>query len=206
MVKTKFKFRCVHCGKCCTDVNTLVNVTYNDILRLKEGLNLNVDEVLEILGFYVFKEPPSDNEIKKMVIPPIETEKGLAFVGLRKYTSGNCIFYDEKKKRCPIHSIKPNFCKTFPFTFKLSQDRNKNLENRLEIRYTEKGLEYCEGINEDSPIIDTNEIILLGKLVIEDLASNNILIKEWNKNVKNKKITPTARNFILTILNIKQKN
>ena len=203
MPKTKLKFKCIHCGSCCTDINTIVNLTYNDILRLKDGLNLNIDEIIEILGFYVFKEIPSEYEIKKMVIPPIETENGLAFVGLRKYAHGNCIFYDEKQNRCPIYSIRPNFCRTFPFTFKLSQNREKSLEDRLEVRYTDKALEYCKGIDDSSPDIDIKAIKKLGKQVIEDLARNNVLIQEWNQNVNNKKIIPTVRNFILTILNIK---
>ena len=75
----EFRFSCVHCGTCCTDKNTLVNVTYSDILRIKKGLNLSLDETLEILGFYIFEKKPSIEELKKMVVPPIETEKGLAF-------------------------------------------------------------------------------------------------------------------------------
>ena len=42
------RFECVHCGKCCTDLKTLVNTTYFDILRIKKGLNLTKDEVIEM--------------------------------------------------------------------------------------------------------------------------------------------------------------
>ena len=48
------RFECVHCGKCCTDLDTLVNTTYSDIIRIKNSLNLNLDEIIEILGFYIF--------------------------------------------------------------------------------------------------------------------------------------------------------
>jgi len=94
------RFKCVNCGKCCTDLNTLVNTTYSDILRIRNGLNLNLDEIIEILGFYVFDKKPTTKEIDKMVVPPIETEKGLAFIGLKKKSSGQCYFYNKKKKRC----------------------------------------------------------------------------------------------------------
>ena len=32
--KKEFRFQCVNCGHCCTDKNTLVNVTYKDILLI----------------------------------------------------------------------------------------------------------------------------------------------------------------------------
>ena len=204
MAKTNLKFKCVHCGSCCTDKNTLVNVTYNDILRLKDGLNLNIDEILEILGFFVFEVKPSEEEVSRMVIPPIETENGLAFVGLRKYGGGKCIFYDDKKNKCPIYTLRPNFCRTFPFTFKLSRNPEKNLEDRIIVQYTDKSLKYCKGIATNSPEVNIDNLKRLGKQVIEDLANNNILIEEWNQNVIDKNITPTVRNFILTILNIKE--
>ena len=199
MVQTNLKFSCIHCGTCCTDKNTLVNLTYFDILRIKNGLKLNLEELLEIIGFYIFKEQPTNVELEKMVIPPIETENGLAFIGLRKSIEGECIFYDKSKKSCPIYSLRPNFCRTFPFTFSLSL---KDIENQINIDYTEKGLEYCKGITTDSPNIVKEKWIKLGKKVIKDIANNNVLTENWNKSVENNKIIPSARNFLLTILNI----
>ena len=198
------KFKCINCGNCCTDLNTLVNTTYTDILRIKEGLDLSENEVVEILGFYVFEKKPTNRELARMVVPPIRTERGLAFVGLKKKSNGECYFYDNKRKRCSIYEVRPNFCRTFPFSFKLKVTEGDLTKKTLDIYYTEKSLEYCQGIGEDSPRIQLDKWLELGQKVIQDLSKNNVLIKKWNKSVKNGKIVPSVRNFILTIFNLKK--
>jgi len=200
-INNKLRFQCVHCGQCCLNQNTLVNTTYLDVLRIKNGLKLTIDEVIEILGFYVFDQAPSVNEIGRMVVPPIQTERGMAFVGLKKRPNGQCYFYDEIKERCSIYTFRPGFCRTFPFTFTILRDKNKK-ESDINIFYTEKGIQYCRGIGEEYPSIDSERWIKLGREVIQDLSKNNQLIKKWNSSTKNKQILPTARNFILTIFNL----
>ena len=201
-INDKLRFECVHCSNCCSDLNTIVNTTYIDVLRIKNGLDLTIDEVIEILGFYVFDQAPSANEIDRMVIPPILTEQGMAFVGLKKKSNGQCFFYDFVKERCSIYAFRPGFCRTFPFTFTILRDKNKK-KSDVNIFYTKKGIQYCRGIGEEYPNIDPNQWIKLGREVIQDLSKNNQLIKTWNSNVKNEKISPSARNFILTIFNLK---
>jgi len=196
------RFECVHCGNCCTDLNTLVNTTYSDILRIRNGLNLNIDEIIEILGFYIFDKKPTTKEIERMVVPPIETEKGLAFTGLKKKSTGQCYFYNNKKKRCSIYRFRPSFCETFPFTFKLLVDKGDSKKNVIKVFYTEKGLQYCQGIGNESPIIEVDKWIQLGQKVIQELAKNTVLIKQWNESVRKKVIVPSVRNFILTIFNL----
>lgn len=201
-INNKLRFQCILCGNCCSDLNTLVNTTYSDILRIRNGLNLNLDETIEILGFYIFDKKPTTKEISRMVVPPIETESGLAFVGLKKRLNGQCFFYDETKKRCSIYDYRPNFCRTFPFTFKLLLVKENPKKHEIEIFFTEKGLKYCQGIGESAPFIDNDNWIQIGQKVIQDLSKNNILIKKWNKGVKENKISPSVRNFILTIFNL----
>ena len=198
------RFECVHCGKCCTDLNTLVNTTYSDILRIRDGLNLNIDEIIEILGFYVFDKKPTTKEIDRMVVPPIETERGLAFTGLKKNSSGLCYFYNNNKKRCSIYKFRPNFCRTFPFTFKLLINKENSNENEIKVLYTKKGLKYCQGIGEEASNIEMDNWIQLGQRVIQDLTKNTVLIKKWNESVKKKKILPSVRNLILTIFNLER--
>ncbi|NVM17137.1 MAG: YkgJ family cysteine cluster protein [Candidatus Lokiarchaeota archaeon] len=198
------KFECVHCGKCCTDLNTLVNTTYLDILRIRAGLNLTQDEIIEILGFYIFDKKPTTKEIDRMVVPPIETERGLAFTGLKKQSSGQCYFYNKKKKRCSIYKFRPNFCRTFPFTFKLIINKGNSKENAIKVFYTEKGLQYCQGIGEEKPVIEMDNWIQLGQRVIQDLTKNTVLIKKWNEGVRKKVIIPSVRNFIITIINLEE--
>jgi Fe-S-cluster containining protein len=203
MSKVKeLRFKCVHCGKCCTDLNTIVNTTYNDILRIRDGLNLTEDEIIEILGFYIFEQEPAVNEIARMVVRPIETERGLAFIGLKKHSNGYCYFYNNKKQRCAIYNVRPNFCRTFPFTFKLVIDKEKSNQKTIRVLFTEKGQEYCQGIGIESPLIKLDKWNKLGQEVIEDLGKNAVLIKKWNESVKKGVITPSVRNFILTIMNL----
>jgi len=201
-INDKLRFQCIHCGKCCTDLNTLVNTTYIDVLRIKNGLNLTIDEVIEILGFYIFDQAPSEKEIDRMVVPPIQTERGMAFTGLKKRPNGYCFFYDEIKERCSIYAFRPGFCRTFPFTFTIQKGKDKKT-SEINIFYTDKGIQYCRGISEDYPNINLEQWIKLGRETIGDLSKNNQLIKKWNSSVKKNQIVPSARNFILTIFNLK---
>ena len=198
----EFRFSCVDCGNCCTNAQTVVNVTYSDILRIKKGMNLSLEEVLEILGFYVFGKKPSTEELKKMVVPPIETEKGLAFTGLKKKEGGTCYFYDEKEKRCLIYNLRPNFCRTFPFSFKILFDKQDATKAKIKLFYTEKGKKYCKGISTDAPLIDENEWIKVGKSTIEDMHNNNIFIQKWNEATNKKQILPSVRNYLITVFNL----
>jgi len=190
------RFECTRCGSCCTDEKTLVNVTYNDILRIKEALNLNLDEINHILAFYIFDHEPTEEDKKKMVISPIETERGLAFVGLRKRPDGTCYFYDKKEKKCLIYKARPNFCRTFPFSFEVNEE-----EDGIRMKYTEKGKIYCPGINKDSPLINKSKWLELGKKTIKDLNKNYFVMKEWNDRVRNEKIEASVKNFLKMILN-----
>ena len=200
----KLRFVCTRCGKCCTDRNTLVNVTYLDILRIIKGLKLNLTESLETFGFYVFDKILSSTDFKKMVIPPIKTERGLAFVGLMKNSQGECCFYDQIKKKCRIYDLRPLFCKSFPFTFTLSHDKDKISRKSVEIRYTEKAKEYCPGIDNDSPLVDFNYLIDLAQTTLKELRDNRSYIELWNKEIKSKRISPSAKNFLRKIFEISE--
>lgn len=182
----KCKFECNRCGTCCTDKKTIVNLTKTDIIRLKHSLKLDIKELLEITSFYVLGESQSSEIFDQMVIPPILTERGQSFVALRKKDDGSCIFYNQEKKKCRIYSIRPCFCRTFPFSFNLNEDE------KVKILITEKGKKYCEGINDKAPVIDVKSWKSLGKKALKDLEKNANFIFNWNKNEKN----PTAKKFL----------
>jgi Fe-S-cluster containining protein len=186
------RFECVHCGNCCCDLKTIVNITNSDIIRIKQGLNFTIEELLEVLGFYIYDEKPTREKLLKMVIPPIQTEKGLAFIGLRKLKSGICIFYNPKKKRCSIYKVRPNFCRTFPFYF-------YSEKSDVIINYTKKGLEYCQGISDNFEVIDNKYWLDLGKRVLLDLIQNEKFINQWNQNINKEKIKPMAKEFLLSV-------
>jgi len=196
------RFTCIRCGKCCTDKNTLVNLTYLDILRIKNGLDLDLNELLDILGFYSFDKPLTSEDKKRMILTPIETERGLAFIGLLKNSLGGCYFYNSKDKRCLIYSLRPRFCQTFPFSFESLDKENYDTINAKDIFYTEKGKHYCPGIGNEAPFIEEDYWIELCRRTLEELKKNQKIIEEWNNSVKNGKITPTVKKFLLMISKI----
>jgi Fe-S-cluster containining protein len=196
------RFACTRCGNCCTDKDTLVNLTYLDILKIKNGLKLDLNEVLNLLGFYTFERPITDDDRKRMVIAPIETEKGLAFVALRKNNLGRCYFYNSKDRKCLIYDLRPKFCQTFPFTFGILDEKYNQSKNGLKISYTEKGKKYCPGISDESPLINIDKWRELGKLTLKELVKNYRLTTEWNNKVQKGKIIPTVKKYLLTIFNV----
>lgn len=194
------KFECVQCGNCCKDPNTIVNLCYTDILRIKKKLNLDLDELLEIVGFYIFADDLNEDVKKRLVIPPLETERGLSFIGLLKSKTEACIFYDSEKKICKIYSIRPNFCRSFPFTF--HSERNSE---RLIISITKKGKEYCLGLTPEAPLINKSQWLELGKIVAKDLQQNLKFINHWNLLVRKKRIKPSAKEFLRKVLELNDK-
>lgn len=196
------RFVCTKCGNCCTDKDTLVNLTYVDILRIKNGLKLDLKEVLNLLGFYIYEKKITNEDAKRMVITPIETEKGLAFVALRKNSLGGCYFYNSIKKKCLIYKLRPMFCRTFPFSFRLLDEKNKENDKKIEIGYTEKGKQYCPGISDEAPLINYEKWILFGEKTLEELEKNYKIIEEWNDMVKKGKIISTVKKFLLTIFKL----
>ncbi|MFX1355859.1 MAG: YkgJ family cysteine cluster protein [Promethearchaeota archaeon] len=201
MINSKsLKFQCIHCGNCCTDQTTFINLTYHDIIRLKDGLKLTLAEIIQCIGFYIFEKGFTKKDLKKLVISPIETKKGLAFVGLLKNQDGTCFFYKKEKKRCSIYPLRPAFCRTFPFTFRMTENEG------IEIFYTEKAKAFCQGISHEAPEIDLDYWKNLGDNVLANLKENEIFISNWNKLVKDGRIDPTVKNLILMILNLSSKN
>lgn len=196
------RFTCNRCGKCCTDKNTLVNLTYFDILRIKNGLDLDLNELLDVLGFYTFDKPLTSEDKKRMTLLPIETEKGLAFIGLLKNSLGGCYFYNSKDKRCLIYKLRPMFCQTFPFSFGLLNNENGDTIGAIDIFYTEKGKQYCPGIGNEAPFIDEDYWIDLGRRILQELKKNHKIIEEWNNSIKNGKIIPTVKKLLLMISKI----
>ncbi|MBY9006251.1 MAG: YkgJ family cysteine cluster protein [Candidatus Lokiarchaeota archaeon] len=195
-VTKELRFECVRCGKCCIDKNTIVNITYFDIIRLYTKLKLNIDELIHILGFYIFKQSLSKEFLSKMVISPVNTEKGSAFVGLRKLENHHCFFFNDKNKECKIHNIRPDICRAFPFSF----FNNKNQE--INIIYTEKGKQYCVGINENSPIINEHKLKDFANKFLNVLKKNEDIIKDWNNNISKIKQKSSVRNFLKYLLDL----
>ncbi|MFX1455908.1 MAG: YkgJ family cysteine cluster protein [Promethearchaeota archaeon] len=201
----EIRFSCTRCGNCCTDKDTLVNITYFDIVRIKRGLKLDLNETLDVVGFYVFEKKPTHDVFEKMVIIPIETERGLAFLALLKRNSGECCFYDRNKAKCLIYNIRPMFCRTFPFSFIVNNHRTDKIDQNIKIIYTQKAKDYCPGINSDSPKIDFEYWFEIGRQTLQELEKNLVFTENWNKKVRNRQLTPNAKNYIRMVLNTEEK-
>ncbi len=157
-----YHFKCVQCGNCCSDKNTIVNLTYGDILRIQWEKKLDFRGLLDIVGFYVFDEPVTDEQIEKMVLPHIETQNGQAFLGLRKNDAGSCIFLD-KNNKCKIYKARPDICRTFPFHFHSIPHKDQMEKMNVTINYAAKAIEFCPGIKKSSPLIDNTRWITVGR-------------------------------------------
>ncbi|MHA1776938.1 MAG: hypothetical protein DRO88_01940 [Promethearchaeia archaeon] len=195
-----YHFDCIQCGRCCSDRNTIVNLTYSDILRMEAELNYSLEDFLKVIGFYHFDHTPTDKELEKLVVPPIETEHGLAFVGLRKKKNGRCIFLS-KKNKCRIYNARPNICRTFPFHFHSSPVSfpQKGLDVHMDL--TKKAIEYCPGLDSEKEIVK-EDWMEIGKMTTAALLKEVVLVKKWNQAVANKKIVPRAKNYLGVVLNL----
>ena len=200
----ELRFICTRCGNCCTDRDTIVNITYLDILRLKTSLKLDLKETIEVIGFYVFHKKLTERNLKKMVVSPIETERGLAFTGLLKNSLGECYFFDNKKLECLIYDVRPMLCRTFPFSFYTTTNIENQAKGKVEICYTEKAKEYCPGIGLDSEIIEHDHWLKIGKETLKQLKKNHLFNEKWNINVKNGSILPKVKNYLRTIFKINE--
>lgn len=197
-----YHFKCIQCGNCCSDKNTIVNLTYSDILRIHWDMGYNFNKLMEIIGFYIFEKELTEEQIKKMVIPPIITQNGPAFIALRKKENGTCIFLNRNKK-CSIYPARPGICRTFPFHFHANPIKSPKKRLDINLNLAEKAIEYCEGFNEDYDEIDPEYWLNIGKYTVTDILKENSLINRWNQAVKEGKITNLAENYIKIILNSK---
>ncbi|MBN1215698.1 MAG: YkgJ family cysteine cluster protein [Candidatus Lokiarchaeota archaeon] len=192
----QFRFECENCGRCCIDKETIVNITFFDIKRIYSKLKLTIDELIHILGFYIFDKPLSQDTLLKMVISPIITEKGFAFLGLRKLENNYCFFFDKEEKKCRIYEIRPDICRIFPFSFEY---KDKDVIN---IIYSKKAKQYCIGINNDAPTINKNKLKALALEFSKILKKNEEIISDWNNILSKKKRKLSIRDFIEYILKL----
>jgi Fe-S-cluster containining protein len=163
------RFECTKCGACCRQEELLVTVTGLDVARLGAGLGLNAIELTRALDFYVLDDDESIPDGLRH-IPRISTEKGLAYVALRKLENGDCVFLNDDL--CMVHTIRPAVCRSFPFIFrKGDKDLMWGLSAMKEI---------CPGLGEGEEV----SISFLHELSIEVLSEMDsfaLISEEWNK-------------------------
>jgi Fe-S-cluster containining protein len=201
--KKPFRFRCTQCGACCADKTTLVNLTFWDLDRFQQQLDLDVDGLLDIIGFYVFETAPTPDQLKKMVLPPIPTEHGPAFMALKKNPDGKCIYLNEDN-RCKIYTARPDICRCFPFHFHSSPGLQPQPKLDITMTIAEKAKQYCPGFGLPAPFVKPKDWMTAGSDTIRHILSEHILIKKFTDAVNANKITPTARNYLLTVVELNE--
>ena len=194
-----YRFQCQHCGRCCSEKGTIVNVTFHDVLRMQKRLKYDFKKLLGVLGFYVFPEKPEEKQLEKMIVPPISTERGPAFLGLRKDESGKCTFLGDDN-RCTIYAARPNICRTFPFNFHSIPEKKPKPHLRIQMQYTAKAMRYCPGIGTPRPIVKPKSWMTIGQKTVVNILEEIVLIKKYNKAVEKKEITSTADNYLRIVL------
>ncbi len=92
-------FECKRCGFCCKGEST-ISLSEKDISKIAVFLNLTKSEFL-----------------KKYTV-----KKGKFRIEL-KVKNGFCIFFDEKKRICKIHPVKPEKCREWPLVPAIFKDK-----------------------------------------------------------------------------------
>ena len=90
--KDGLKFKCTGCGDCCTGSAGYVWVNKEDIAALAKEIGVSVDEF---------------------------EARFVREVGIRKslieYENGDCVFFDNKTRKCGVYAARPRQCRTWPF-------------------------------------------------------------------------------------------
>jgi len=178
----QIQFECTKCGACCREESLLVTLTGRDIVRLSRGLSLGPNDIIRAFDFYLDIGKESPKGLRDF--PTLNTEKGPAYLAIKKMENGDCIFL--KDNLCMIHLIRPAVCMSFPFVF--SKDGNTTTWGLSAMK------KICPGLGSGSKVRDS-ELRELAVSVLEDLVIYNEFAKDWNQE-KN----PTAARLVDKIL------
>lgn len=207
MPQKRFKFHCVHCGACCQDPNTLITLSYFDVLRIAEFMEFGVEDLLQIISFYVLEEPVDEERLKQYVLPPARLrsdEDGQLhwmIMGLRKDPSGTCVYYNRDGNRCKIYQIRPMVCRTFPFTFRYARKAAQTLDFKLHTGLTVKAREYCVGLKDPgAPRVKIRELNKIGTATIEQYLKHQVFTRDWNAAVARGETAPDVKTYLRRIL------
>jgi len=106
MGKKTVRFKCHHCGYCCTDV--ICCPTPYDVTNIVKGTNLLPKEFLEFIT-------PDEIEGINKSDPTWLKINGNKYLMTIKRTKNGCFFRDKQKGICKIYSHRPFLCRLFPF-------------------------------------------------------------------------------------------
>ena len=176
-------FECTKCGACCREKTMLITVTGSDITRISAALGLSPEETMRTLDFYVVATE-NETPVGLQGIPSPMTERGYAFIALKKMENGDCVFL--KDNLCMIHAMRPTVCRSFPFVFR---------ESDAGVTWgLSAAKQICPGLGV-GPEVSEEELRELSVSVLESIQVYRDFIDEWNA-----KSTMTAIDLIRGIL------
>jgi Fe-S-cluster containining protein len=90
--KDGLRFNCTACGDCCTGAPGYVWVNQEEIRQIAQFLGIGIEH---FEAKYVRK------------------------IGIRKslveFPNGDCVFFDDKTRKCRVYDFRPRQCRTWPF-------------------------------------------------------------------------------------------
>jgi Fe-S-cluster containining protein len=90
--KDGLRFQCTGCGDCCTGAPGYVWVNQAEIDALAERLEMD----------------PA--KFEKKYVRQIGVRRSL-----NEYKNGDCVFFDNKSRKCTVYEQRPRQCRTWPF-------------------------------------------------------------------------------------------
>lgn len=86
------QFTCTGCGDCCTGAPGYVWVNKAEVQALADEKGLSVEE------------------FERRYVRPVGVRKSL-----KEYANGDCVFFDNKTRKCGVYAARPRQCRTWPF-------------------------------------------------------------------------------------------
>lgn len=90
--KDGLRFKCTACGDCCTGAPGYVWVNQAEIDALAERLGME------------------SGAFEKKYVRPVGVRRSLV-----EYKNGDCVFFDNKSRKCQVYEQRPRQCRTWPF-------------------------------------------------------------------------------------------
>jgi Fe-S-cluster containining protein len=172
MYSTLPLFECTKCGACCREESILITLTGCDIAQISRALELSPEETLRALDFYIVDKNQSTPRGLQDIPAPM-TERGPAFIALKKMDNGDCIFL--KDNLCMIHAIRPLACKSFPFTF--SERADEQFWGLSAAKHI------CPGLG-TGPSVQAADLLKLSREVRKSLHEYGKFVNKWNKRLR----------------------
>lgn len=90
--KDGLRFKCTGCGDCCTGSPGFVWVNTEEIAALAKHFGLSIEA------------------FEQQYVREIGARKSLI-----EYENGDCVFFDNKTRKCNVYELRPRQCRTWPF-------------------------------------------------------------------------------------------